>query len=616
MKRKFFQLHYIRQLCLLAIWTVSFLPAAAQQKMPILILGADQQFAAYTGEILRTEGFNEYMIRDWDPTTVDLAWLETFDIVILPSKKLSVRQAKLLSQYVQRGGNLIAFRPDQKIAGLLGVQPAGNTTGHGYLAIETDHPIGQGLIREPLQFHESLEAYQLKEATAIARLYDTIAGLSGLPAVSIHKKGKGQAIAFFYDLPRSIANTRQGNYQHANQEKDGIYGLRAMDLFTDRWVDKSKNHLNQADEQMRLLSRCLEYVSKKPLPRFWYFPDTLRSVITLVNDGENNVETDFLEQFRDVGDKKAGMTLYVLLTGDVSKKFTDSLILAGHEIAAHPDATRFAAHPTWEIVNNAISSKVRELKELHGIEKVRTNTNHWFVWCGTDSLNHPDFTGGAKIEALNGIEMDVNYAHYDNGSKQGHFLGNIGAMQGNYTGSGLVMKFCDTAGNVIPVYQHFNNVYDQQYMELKDQEGFYQCFKGLLDRSVYNEVYSAICIRAHNNEYFFSKVPLMKMLEYATSKNIPVWTAARLLDFIQAKDAASFSDHQWKEYKLQFKIQAPLVNDNKFTTMVPFSHKGRSLKKILVNKLEQSPIKRTVKGKDYWLISLLPGKNYQVEATY
>ena len=61
-----------------------------------------------------------------------------------------------------------------------------------------------------------------------------------------------------------------------------------MDMFTNGWVDTSKNRLNHADEQMRLLSHCIELLSsyRKPLPRLWYFPDTLNCLVTLTNDGE------------------------------------------------------------------------------------------------------------------------------------------------------------------------------------------------------------------------------------------------------------------------------------------------------------------------------------------
>ena len=100
-----------------------------------------------------------------------------------------------------------------------------------------------------------------------------------------------------------------------------------------------------------------------------------------------------------------------------------------------------------------------------------TVTNHWFVWCGKDEYGNSDFSAQARIEEKNGIRLDCNYAHYDNGSDKGHFLGAFGTSQGNYTGSGLAMKFADLRGNVINVYQQLNNVYDQQYMEHNDKDG-------------------------------------------------------------------------------------------------------------------------------------------------
>ena len=64
--------------------------------------------------------------------------------------------------------------------------------------------------------------------------------------------GKGRTAAFLYNLPGNIVYTRQGNPEFAGIEKDSIPGLRAMDMFTDGWVDTSNNVINQADEQMIL----------------------------------------------------------------------------------------------------------------------------------------------------------------------------------------------------------------------------------------------------------------------------------------------------------------------------------------------------------------------------
>src|SRR5690606_38265953 len=113
------------------------------------------------------------------------------------------------------------------------------------------------------------------------------------------------------------------------------------------------------------------------------------------------------------------------------------------------------------------------LKAKYGISEIHTNTNHWYVWVGQAPDRRPDFAAMAKIEERNGIGLDCNYAHYDNGSSQGHFFGAMGTNQGNYTGSGLAMKFADEHGKTIDVYQQLNNVYDQQYMEHKDKDGYF-----------------------------------------------------------------------------------------------------------------------------------------------
>ena len=168
----------------------------------------------------------------------------------------------------------------------------------------------------------------------------------------------------------------------------------------------------------------------------------------------------------------------------------------------------------------------------------------------------PEFAAQAEIEANNGLEMDINYARYDNKSNQGHFLGPMGQNQGNFTGSGLIMKFAGSKGKILNIYQQLNNVYDQQYTENHDADGFFDCFKGLMDRSLHNEVYSFISVKSHNDEYYFSKKPLMKMLAYAKSNGIPVWTELKLLDFIKMKDDASFTDLNWSGNRLSFHLKS------------------------------------------------------------
>ncbi len=391
------------------------------------------------------------------------------------------------------------------------------------------------------------DRYLLSGCKKIVSFYEDGGRSTAYPAVVVNEYGKGHSMAFLYNLNESIVLTRQGNYRNAGEEMDGIPGIRAMDMFTGGWVDTSKNTLNPADEQMRLLSHGIEKMAgySKPLPRFWYFPDTLKCLVTLTNDGEDSKQADFDPQFEAVYAEGAKMTLYVKELDSISSGWIKTWSNRGFEISGHPDDTKQAVNPDWETMDHVYKSLIDRLNRQYGISKMYTVTNHWFVWCGKNVKGEKDFIAQARIEEKNGIGLDCNYAHYDNQSNSGHFLGPMGTLQGNYTGSGLVMKFMGEKGKPIQVYQQLNNVYDQQYMEHKDPEGFYQCFKGLMDRSLDDEVYSFISIKAHNNEYFFSKVPLMNMLKYANSMDVPVWTERRLLKFLQAKDGASFTNINW-----------------------------------------------------------------------
>jgi hypothetical protein len=239
------------------------------QPAPILILYSPSDFGNYTAEILKTEGFNEFQGDSITNPVITRNFLSKFDLVILAEAILTSDQSKLLALYVEKGGNLIAFRPDKKICDVFGISNTENITSEGYIVVDTCTEIGRGIVRESMQFHGIADLYRLNGAVKIADfcLEDTAANFS--PALVLNNYVQGHAIAFLYNLPKSIILTRQGNYRHAEQEMDGINGLRGMDLFTGGWVDTSKNRINQADEQMRLLSHCIEYLSNfsKPLPR-------------------------------------------------------------------------------------------------------------------------------------------------------------------------------------------------------------------------------------------------------------------------------------------------------------------------------------------------------------
>ena len=76
-------------------------------------------FGSYLPEILRGEGLNEFDVADIG--SVDPQTLAAHDVVVLGHTSLSDAQVAMFSAWVQGGGNLVAMRPDKKLAGLLGL---------------------------------------------------------------------------------------------------------------------------------------------------------------------------------------------------------------------------------------------------------------------------------------------------------------------------------------------------------------------------------------------------------------------------------------------------------------------------------------------------------------
>ena len=277
---------------------------------PILVVTSDApaSFGTYYAEILRTEGLNAFAVATI--ATVSAATLAAYDVVILAKMPpLAADKVTALTDWVTAGGNLIAMAPDPQLAGLLGITPAGSTLSNGYLLVNTSAAPGNGIVGQTIQFHGAADLYTLSGAASVATLYSTANTATSNPAVTLRTVGLGKAAAFAYDLAESIVYTRQGNPVWAAQERDGFapirsddkfYGNKAGDVQPD-WVDLDKVAIPQADEQQRLLANLILHMnaSKKPLPRFWYFPNGKKAVVIMTGDDHGNNGTfGRFEQFK------------------------------------------------------------------------------------------------------------------------------------------------------------------------------------------------------------------------------------------------------------------------------------------------------------------------------
>jgi hypothetical protein len=191
-------------------------PAAA----PILVITdsnfVSNPFASYLTEILKAEGLTEFQQVELGSLMGDsapLAYLDNFSVVLLAESTTNAAARQVLSDYVTGGGNLFAMRPDSTMADLFGltyvnVRPEQNLE---FFAIDTSTEAGSGIVGGSLQYHGAADNYTLNGGSALAYLWNSISTPSSNPAVASRNMGYGTAVAFTFDLAKSIVMTRQGN---------------------------------------------------------------------------------------------------------------------------------------------------------------------------------------------------------------------------------------------------------------------------------------------------------------------------------------------------------------------------------------------------------------------
>ncbi len=262
----------------------------------LLVTSTANPFSKFPVEILRAEGWNAY--KALDISAVTTTELNKYDVVIIGDIAVTATQAALFSAWTtNNGGTLIAFSPDPDLHSLFGITAAGGTLADKYLKVNNSSAPGAGIVSQTIQYHGSADLFTLNAGTnIIATIYSTATTPTAYPAVTLRNVGTngGQAIAFTYDLARSIVYTRQGNPAWSNQNRDGAGPIRSNDLFFGAsssdpqpdYVDLSKVAIPQADEQMRLLSNLMLMgnFDKKPLPKVWFLPKGKKAAIVMTGD--------------------------------------------------------------------------------------------------------------------------------------------------------------------------------------------------------------------------------------------------------------------------------------------------------------------------------------------
>jgi N,N-dimethylformamidase beta subunit-like protein/uncharacterized protein DUF4082/Big-like domain-containing protein/purple acid phosphatase-like protein len=575
---------------------------------PVLVVtSAANPFSTYYAEILRGEGLNAFATADL--STVTSTVLNGYDAVILGEGALTSTQAAMFTNWVNAGGNLIAMRPDKQLAGLLGLTDAAATLSNAYLLVNTASAPGAGIYNQTMQFHGIADRYTLNGATSLATLYSNATTATANPAVTTRNVGSGKAMAFTYDLAKSVVYTRQGNPAWSGQERDGTAPIRSDDLFFGAktgdvqpdWVDFNRITVPQADEQQRLLWNLIltANAAKKPLPHFWYFPRMLPAVIIMTGDDHANGGTigrfnDYISQSTpgcSVADWQCIRgTSYIFPNTQITDAQVESLVGLGFEIGVHLN-TNCADWTTATLPTFYSTQLAQFATNFPHAGAPKTNRTHCIV--------NSDFATQPQVELNNGIRLDTNYYYFPSTW--------ILDRPGLFTGSGMPQRFTSLTGAMIDVYQATTQMTDES------GQTFPLHANVLLDNAINLGYYGAFTANMHTDfNPSNSQTWSTAIINAAKTRNVPVVTAKQMLDWLDGRNASAFQSLTWNSNVLSFNTSVG-ANANGLYALLPMTAPSGGLTAITYNGSPLAFTTQTIKGVSY---AVFPAGAGSYQASY
>lgn len=574
---------------------------------PVLVVtSTGNNFSKYYAEILRTEGLNYFEVADIaDVTTASLA---NYDAVVLSEMSLTQPQADMFDAWVNGGGNLLAMRPDKKLAGLLGLTDASSTRSNQYLKVETGAAPGQGIVSDSVQFKGTADNYTTNGATVVANLYSDASTNTSNPAVTTKSVGSsgGTAMAFAYDLAKSVVAMHQGNQAWTGQERDGIFGVRPSDMFYGAmtgdiqpdWVDMNKIHIPQADEQQRLMANMLTEATKdkKPLPRLWYLPNDHKAALVLSGDDHNqpaNVGTErVMNNWLNESTTNCSVidwecvraSNYIYTATPLSNAQAVQYQSYGHEIGNHPsNAGSCNAFTSYAQLAGLFTSDLTAFRAKYtGLPDQTTNRFHCYLWNDWDSMS--------KAANANGMRYILDYVAFP-----GSWINGKSPL---ITGSGMNMRFTDATGNMMDTRQGVTN--------FDNTAANSTAINAALDNAIGSTGYYGI----FGSHYEMSDNYHQTLKAAATSRNIPTITSAQALEWLDGRDSSNFEDFDGENGQFTFTLNTA-EGAHGLRAMMPMADAGGTLTDIKLGSSAVTYQTQTIKGVQYAVFDGNPG-NYTV----
>ena len=179
-----------------------------------------------------------------------------------------------------------------------------------------------------------------------------------------------------------------------------------------------------------------------------------------------------------------------------------------------------------------------------------------------------------------------------------------------FTGSGMPMRFADTDGTMIDVYQATTQMTDES------NQTYPYTVDTLLDRALGPEGYYGV-FTANMHTDTVESAGSDAIVASALQRGVPVVSGRQLLTWLDARNQSSFQSLEWSDDTLSFTIDAP-VDARGLQALVPTSSGVGTLSEITRDGSSVAMSTKTIKGIEYAVFTAEAGSydaTYEVDST-
>ena len=563
----------------------------------------------YCDALLKTEGLPECAATDAGNLGSSFPLSGYRTVILADGTPLSSSQVSLISSWVTGGGMLIAMRPNDNLDPLLGIGRTAGTISDAYYKVDPAQL--PGIETQTMQYHGQADEHALTGATALATLFTGANTASSNPAITRNTVGSGTAIAYLFDVSKSVLLTRDGNPALTGKVTVSTDGLdRFIDRFGNGWLDTAKAAIPQADELQRTLVNLVE--QSAALPRLWYFPayngSTIKAALILTGD-DHNTSSQTLKRFAaetaasPANCSVADWTCYTstsyaypgAFSDSAAKPYTDN----GFEVSDHI-AEGTGCPVDWSdyagldsIVSTAMGNWRATFPTISAAYPPVTERFHCYgIW--------NDYASVPLVEAAHGMKADTNSACWPN-----QFL-NVG--QCLFTGAGMPEVYGDALGKLTGEYQFTTQGTDENPTTV-NKAAMNTLVTNATGANTYYGYFTFLC---HLDNQAISNQCATDLLSVAQANGIPMVSARQAEQFWDGRNNTSISNVTYGATSLSFSVNTPVKNVQQ---MIPVSYNGKTLAGISLGGGTVTFSTQTINGIQY-AMATIPSGTSNLVATY